>query len=326
MGHMDPKRWPPSAIEPMIAEMERDLSSPHWERAWRYVHARARRLAHPTLGYRFEPDDLTQEVLIILMRPGKLAQIRSLPLASLASNAGATPRAVFLRFLHVIIRRKFRDLLRKVKADRRYRTTDSSADESDPGTPEDQIERIASSGPTVERQAEIAEELANLYRALRDLAARNSSTARKIAELLRKVYTGEDYQRIAERFGRDPDAARLDICRIRAKLRKGIEGGAVPTSSSSRPARSTSKSARPAPYQQSIRRARRGEQADPAPTFVFGQALPSITETTSTSPLPHPDVVEAPENARDGHRPGADARPPAAPTPVSKHRKGQLRS
>jgi DNA-directed RNA polymerase specialized sigma24 family protein len=320
--------WPPLAIGAMIADMEQNTASPHWARTLQYVQSCAERLVLPYLGYEFEPGDLTQNVMLALQKPGKLANLR---LLSTTGDSEMLPPRAFLRYLRGTTHFTFKDMLRPVRRRAKRRLDHHVESNADPPDEQDPLDLLASPSPTVEEQAVMTEKLAEVIRFLRELAAKSPDDARNVGELLRSVFTSEEYQRIAEEFGRDPNAVRMDIFRVRQKVRRAFShhprrgsGKAKSQQSNQTPTRKPSNkvaSATTPPRPRQRRRAQPG--AAPAPEAPLLQAL----ETTLPSAAPIAPAAQLPSDAPASNHhtpvPSADETTSLETTSLAQPRKGQ---
>lgn len=274
----DPDPWPPLDIGAMIADMEQHPTSIHWQRTLEYVQSWAMRLVRPEFGSRFGPDDLTQTVMEILMQTGKLSTFR-----------GETPQA-FCNYLQVMTKLTLKDMVRSATTEKKYLHKYHVENDGDPPDERDPLEQVASQQPSIEDQLIAAEDLADVGRHLAKLAATSPDAARNVAELLRSVFSSEEYQGIADRYRHDPSSVRLHIHRLRKKLRMAFSDLASSATGKKTPQKSGRVSSQKAAKQQLAPRVA-GRQQRPQPATAPALEQPLLQ--TIGSALPSPSIEEA---------------------------------
>src|SRR5262245_23727404 len=114
MGSDDDAPWPPDDISDMLAEMCSDHTSLHWQRVRLLVHAFARRFGERSSTYLDDADDLTQQVMEILVTPGKLETFGRASAAGSISADGQRPplRKAFLAWIAIVTRHAWQNRAR----------------------------------------------------------------------------------------------------------------------------------------------------------------------------------------------------------------------
>src|SRR5262249_47472578 len=114
----DDAPWPPDDVSPMLVEMRSDPMSPHWQRVRLLVHAFARRFGERSNTYLDDADDLTQQVMEILVTPGKLETFGHVSAAGSAGADGARPllRKAFLAWIAIVTRHAWQNRARYYRA------------------------------------------------------------------------------------------------------------------------------------------------------------------------------------------------------------------
>ena len=299
----------------MLAEMELDHASPHWKHTLRYIQRYAMRLVDASLAYRFDYDDLTQDVMLILMSPKRLARLQTI---MGGIDPGVSQQRVFIKYVNIVIRRKLKDRIRSAARDRKHRDQrlPEGEDEDERAESVDPLDTLASAAPSTERYAELREELAEVYQGLRTLNSRNRATARKVSRLWQSILTGDEYQHIAEQFACDPDSVRVDICRIRHELRQAL--GRPKPKRSAGAQRKPDTRAEPDAATQHTAKARR--KRDTGGTLLR-QSLQPLMQATPSQALANPRAAEA-DGFRADISESAGAQPSPEPAPA-KERKGR---
>ncbi|HEX5547468.1 MAG TPA: hypothetical protein VFX24_08665 [Ktedonobacterales bacterium] len=315
----DPDPWPPLDIGEMIADMERHPTSIHWQRTLEYVHSWAIRLVRPEFGYRYGPDDLTQNVMLILMQPGKLSTFRGV--AMTATPDVVQPRA-FCKYLRVMTRLTLKDMVRSATTEKKYLHKYHVENDGDPPDEHDPLDQLTSQQPSIEDQLIAAEDLADVGRYLAKLAATNADAARSVAELLRSVFTSEDYQGIVDRYQRNPSSVRLHIFRIRRKLRMAFSDlapSATGKRSSQKPGRASSQKT---PKQQLAPRAA-GRQKRPQPATPPALEQP-LSQTIGVT-LPSPSIDQAAQPPTGAPPVNHGISKPASDETIARRNRGKVR-
>jgi RNA polymerase sigma factor (sigma-70 family) len=198
----------------MIAAMEADPDCPHWAYMRSFVGGLAERISAKRFAYRFDDDDLTQEVMLLLRKKGKLRSFRG------STKPDIPPRASFKKWLRSIIAYKHKDLAEAAQTEIDRRVWNPQETDSDPPELLAFPARLADHRSTPEEQAVLNEQVDAVIEAMTKLSAQDPQTAHELHVLLEALFSSEDYRTLADRLAQSPDSVRQEVFRARQRLRR----------------------------------------------------------------------------------------------------------
>lgn len=204
--------WPPNDILLMVQEMCRNPSSQHWAHLRHTVNRIASRYGHRASTYLDDADDITQECLAIICKPGKLEAF----VARAALVPPAQVRTMFLGWLYVITKRVW--IARKRHADRRPQIVAPPQRESPDET--DALTDIPAPASSPDDIMQMSDWLKTIFKYLDKLATRSDWEASKVALLLSKALDGISYKDIADQYHLKESQVRDAIRNIREQLER----------------------------------------------------------------------------------------------------------
>ena len=221
---VDDSGWPPNDIPSMIQEMCRDLSSPHWVQLRSTVKTMAHRYSNRAATSLDDADDIAQECLAKICKPGKLeAFVARAPLVP-----PTEVRAMFYGWLSIItqrtwIERKRYDAARPSIAAPPQR---ASPDEKD------MLADIPAPVSSPEEIIQMSAWLKTIFAQLDTISARGEWEATKVIWLRAKALEGMSIQEIARKSGVKEPRVRDAIRNIReqlVRLRQSYDGEPPPS-------------------------------------------------------------------------------------------------
>src|SRR5262249_15254525 len=219
--------WPPDDIHGMLAEMRSDHASAHWERVRWQVLVFARRYGERSGTYLDNADDLTQQVMELLLKPGKLEAFGRETDTRDTSLSQERPllRQRFLAWLAIITRRTWQNRARYYDARPDLASHGEGAGGERAGVVYvgggDEHARWEPPDP----QADVAERvdwrllLESVVSWMATLQTEDEVGARKVAQLLLVATSGVSYEEVARRFDCKVTQVRDAVHSIRLRLR-----------------------------------------------------------------------------------------------------------
>lgn len=216
MAPEDDDSWPPGDIHTMLVEMRSNLASPHWGRVRLQVYSFARRCNEGAHAWLADADDITQEVMETIAKPGKLEAFgRTASADPLRPGEEPELRKAFLAWLATITRRRWMNRRRYFDArpDLTSRVSMPKGDEDDAPL------EIPDTHANVTDIVDGKMLLESVIDFLKSLQRRDAESARKVAELMLVVTTNSSYEDVAERFQCKTTQVRDAVHSIRSQLR-----------------------------------------------------------------------------------------------------------
>lgn len=218
MALEDNGTWPIDDIYEMIAEMRSHPTSPHWDQVRRHVYKYASWYGKGSQRCTTDAEDITQEVMLILVTPGKLEDFgKTIDTEAVKAQVGPVLRRAFLAWLKTITYRRWQNYHRYVRARPHLKSqvpvvqVDSDEISLDIENPDPQGD-IADTVEWRMLLEEVVEFLASLQK-------QDAANARKVAQLVH-VTAGMSYEEVAHHFNCKPTQIRDAIYSIRTQLQR----------------------------------------------------------------------------------------------------------
>jgi RNA polymerase sigma factor (sigma-70 family) len=209
--------WPPGNISAMIAEMRADLTSPHWIQVRLRVYGFARQYNVGSHECLTDAEDITQDVMWMLTRPGKLEAFgRKARVDPAKPGDEQVLRTAFLAWLAVMTRRRWWNFMRYVKARPDLASRASAANDDDDDDPTLMTPDPQADVTHIVEETMLLEAVTDFLRTLQE---RGPETARKVEQLLLQATSTMSYEEVARQFNCKATQVRDAIHNIRAKLR-----------------------------------------------------------------------------------------------------------